>query len=171
MYQSASLPHSPDPVQVVLVFDIPPESPRLASRTADLADEYGRLIATAIPGVRARTAVITTPTAPVAPSQRETGLCVYRGAREVRIDGQPVRLTYREFELLCCLAASPARTVSRAELIATVWRDNPPADSLRTVDTHVRRLRAKLGRFAGVLTTVRGSGYRFDPRPDVYIAA
>jgi two-component system OmpR family response regulator len=158
-------------VQVVLVFDIPPESPLLASRTADLADEYGRLIAASIPGVRARTAVITHASSPAAHPQRETGLRIHRSAREVRIDGQRVRLTYREFELLCCLAASPGRTVSRAELIATVWHDSPPGESLRTVDTHVRRLRAKLGRFADVLTTIRGSGYRFDPRPDVYVAA
>jgi DNA-binding response OmpR family regulator len=44
--------------------------------------------------------------------------------------------------------------------------------SLRTVDTHVRRLRAKLGPHARVLTTIRGRGYRFDPGPDVrYLAA
>ncbi|SEH78020.1 Transcriptional regulatory protein, C terminal [Mycolicibacterium rutilum] len=153
------------------MFDVPAESPLLASRTADLADEYGRLIAASVPGVRARTAVIARQAVPAGPARRETGLRIDRARRDVRIDGQPVRLTYRELELLCCLAASPGRTVSRAALIASVWHDNLPADSSRTVDTHVRRVRAKLGRFAGVLTTIRGSGYRFDPRPDVHVAA
>jgi len=64
--------------------------------------------------------------------------------------------------------------MSRAELMREVWRDRAPGGevSLRTVDTHVRRLRAKLGPYARVLTTVRGRGYRFEPAPGVrYLAA
>ena len=82
--------------------------------------------------------------------------------------------TYREFELLCYLAALPRRPVSRAELMREVWHDRAPGGdvSVRTVDTHVRRLRAKLGPYARVLTTIRGRGYRFDPGPRVrYLAA
>ena len=103
-----------------------------------------------------------------------TGLTIDRFHREVRIDGERVRLTYREFELLCYLAARPRRPVSRAELMSEVWHDRAPGGdvSLRTVDTHVRRLRAKLGPHARVLTTIRGRGYRFDPGPDVrYLTA
>jgi DNA-binding response OmpR family regulator len=98
----------------------------------------------------------------------------HRFNRELRINGERVRLTYREFELLCCLAALPRRPVSRAELVREVWHDTAPGGdgSLRTVDTRVRRLRAKLGPHARVLTTVRGRGYRFDPGADVhYLAA
>ena len=105
---------------------------------------------------------------------RSEGLTIDRFNREVRIDGERVRLTYREFELLCYLAALPRRAVSRAELMREVWHDRAPGGdvSLRTVDTHVRRLRAKLGPHSRVLTTIRGRGYRFDPGADVqYLAA
>jgi DNA-binding response OmpR family regulator len=157
---------------VVLVLDVPAGSAELSSRTAQLADDFGRLIADSIPGVRARKAVISAG-APVTPSVRPsmwlTGLTIDRLAREVRIDGDRRRLTYREFELLCYLAGQARRTVSRTELIREVWRDRPPGaphrDSYRTVDTHVRRLRAKLGAHAAVLTTVRGRGYRLTRAP------
>lgn len=173
MYQSASHRQDPTPaeLQVVLIFDIPDDSPVLAGRTAHLADEYGRLIATSISGVRVREAVITRTSPSRHRTRPATGLSIDRAAREVRIDGQRVRMTYREFELLCHLAGRPGTVVSRDELIAQVWHDWSPGDSRRTVDTHIRRVRAKLGRFAGVVTTVRGRGYRFDPGPQVYVAA
>jgi two-component system OmpR family response regulator len=176
VYQSASRRPTPlptDPVQVVLVFDIPAGSLDLASRTAFLADEYARLIATSVPGVRAREAAIARGAAASGDHRRRpiAGLLIDGLGRDVRIDGQRVRLTYREFELLSYLAASPRRPVSRTELIREVWRNQAPADSPRTVDTHVRRVRVKLGRYAGVLTTVRGRGYRFDPGPDVRVTA
>jgi DNA-binding response OmpR family regulator len=147
---------------VVLVLDVPAGSAELPSRTAQLADHFGRLIAQSVPGVRVNKAVVA------------TGLTIDRVNREVRIDGERLRLTYREFELLCYLAALPRRPVSRVELMRDVWHDRVPGGdvSLRTVDTHVRRLRAKLGPYARVLTTIRGRGYRFDPGPGVrYLAA
>jgi DNA-binding response OmpR family regulator len=150
---------------VVLVLEVPAGSAELATRTAQLADEFGRLIAQSVPGVRAHKAV-----AAVSPN----GLTIDRLRREVRIDGERLRLAYREFELLCYLAAQPRRPVSREELMREVWHDRPPGGdvSLRTVDTHVRRLRVKLGPHARVLTTIRGRGYRFDPGPRVrYLAA
>jgi DNA-binding response OmpR family regulator len=158
---------------VVLVLDVPVGSPELHCRTAQLADDFGRLIAQSVPGVRAHKAVVSAgqvrpPTVPAA------GLTIDRFNREVRRDGELLRLAYREFELLCYLAGMPRRPVSRAELMREVWHDRAPGGdvSLRTVDTHVRRLRAKLGRYARVLTTVRGRGYRFDPSPGVrYLAA
>jgi DNA-binding response OmpR family regulator len=159
---------------VVLVLDVPAGSAELQSRTAQLADEFGRLIAHSVPGVRARKSVVSAGPSMMAAAVRSDGLTIDRFNREVRIDGKRVRLTYREFELLCYLAALPRRPVSRAELMREVWHDRAPgADvSIRTVDTHVRRLRAKLGPHARVLTTIRGRGYRFDPRADVqYLAA
>ncbi|HET7665538.1 MAG TPA: winged helix-turn-helix domain-containing protein [Mycobacterium sp.] len=139
-----------------------------------LADEFGRLIAHSVPGVHARKAVVSAAPSTMATVAPSDGLTIDRFTREVRIDGARARLTYREFELLCYLAAAPRRPVSRLELIREVWHDRAPGGevSLRTVDTHVRRLRAKLGPYARVLTTIRGRGYRFDPTPDVrYIAA
>ncbi|MEV7419426.1 response regulator transcription factor [Streptomyces sp. NPDC089919] len=78
--------------------------------------------------------------------------------REVRVRGQEVNLTAKEFELLHMLAANPAGVVSRKELMARVW-DTSWADSSRTIDTHVSSLRAKLGAATWIIT-VRGVGYR-----------
>jgi len=159
---------------VVLVFDVPAGSAELASRTAQLADEFGRLIARSVPGVRARKAALSTGPLLSSPAVRAAGLSIDRPNREVRVDGERLRLTYREFELLCYLAGLPRRPVSRVQLVREVWHDRASGGevSYRTVDTHVRRLRVKLGRYATVLTTVRGRGYRFDPGPDVrYLAA
>jgi DNA-binding response OmpR family regulator len=161
-------------VRVVLVLDVPASSVELPSRTAQLADEFGRLIVQSVPGVRAHKAVVAAGPVRAAAAVPLAGLTIDRFNREVRIDGERLRLTYREFELLCYLAGLPRRPVSRAELMRTVWQDRAPGGdvSLRTIDTHVRRLRAKLGQYAGVLTTIRGRGYRFDPGPGVrYLAA
>jgi DNA-binding winged helix-turn-helix (wHTH) protein len=176
VYQAVARPTTPpaDTVRVVLVFDVPAGASELPSRTAQLADEFGRLIAHSVPGVRARKAVVSSGPPMVASAPRHQGLTIDRFNREVRIDGARVRLTYREFELLCFLAARPRQPVSRAELMREVWTDRAVGSdvSLRTVDTHVRRLRVKLGAHARVLTTIRGRGYRFDPGPDVrYVAA
>ncbi|MFJ5552137.1 response regulator transcription factor [Streptomyces sp. NPDC093225] len=78
--------------------------------------------------------------------------------REVRLAGEPVALTGKEFELLCLLASRPEGVVSRKELMARVW-DTSWADSSRTIDTHVSSLRAKLGAPTWIIT-VRGVGYR-----------
>lgn len=168
-------------MRVVLVFDVPAGFPELPSRTVQLADDFGRVIANSVPGVRARPAFVATADdgsasgrAPV--SEPFDGLLIDRAGREVRVRGVPVRLSYREFELLCFLAAHPRQPVSRARLMREVWDDArvPPGTQLsgRTVDTHVRRLRVKLGGHAGVITTVRGHGYRFDAGADVrYVPA
>ena len=178
VYQAATRPARPPAatVRVVLVLDVPAGSAELPSRAAQLADEFGRLIAHSVPGVRARKAVVSAVHSaglPMAEAARTEGLTIDRFNREVRIDGERVRLTYREFELLCYLAALPRRPMSRAELMRDVWHDRAPGGgvSLRTVDTHVRRLRVKLGPHARVLTTIRGRGYRFDPGADVKFLA
>lgn len=168
-------------VQVVLVFDVPVGFPELPSRTVRLADEFAGVIANSVPGVRARPAFVTTADdvsatgrAPI--SEPVDGLLIDRAGRVVRVGGVPVRLSYREFELLCFLAAHPHQPVSRARLMREVWNDAtvPPDTGTpgRTVDTHVRRLRVKLGGHAGVITTIRGRGYRFDGGADVrYVPA
>ncbi|GAA2565725.1 winged helix-turn-helix domain-containing protein [Mycolicibacterium diernhoferi] len=178
MYQ-AGLPAATDSaaaVQVVLVFDVPAGFTELPARTAQLADEFGRVIADSVPGVRVRPAVITSAHDAAAPdrdpaSRPFDGLLIARAGREVRAGGAPVRLSYLEFELLCFLAEHPRQTVSRAQLMREVWAGTAGAEhtalSGRTVDTHVRRLRVKLGGYAGVITTIRGRGYRFDPGPEV----
>ncbi|WP_133915057.1 response regulator transcription factor [Streptomyces sp. NBC_00582] len=80
------------------------------------------------------------------------------GTREVRLHERPVNVTAKEFELLHALAATPESVISRRELMARVW-ETTWADSSRTIDTHVRSLRAKLGAHSWIIT-VRGVGYR-----------
>jgi two-component system phosphate regulon response regulator PhoB len=74
--------------------------------------------------------------------------------------GKPVDLTATEFKLLTVLAQRRGRVQSRDQLLRDVWEYNSLVDT-RTVDTHMRRLREKLGPAAKYLDTVRGVGYRF----------
>ena len=74
--------------------------------------------------------------------------------------GKAVELTHTEFKLLALLAKRSGRVQSREQLLRDVWEYNSMVDT-RTVDTHMRRLREKLGPAAKHLDTVRGVGYRF----------
>ena len=83
--------------------------------------------------------------------------------RACHVRGEPVQLTYVEFEILAALAGSPGRVFSREMLLEHVWGDSTYRDP-RTVDVHIRHLREKLERDAKhpeYLFTVRGVGYRF----------
>jgi len=96
------------------------------------------------------------------------GIVVDRAAHEVSVNGRPVTLTAKEFALLAYLCERRGRVLSRDHLLARVW-GNRYDGGPRTVDIHVRRLRAKLGD-ALPLETLRGSGYKLrgpgpgDPR-------
>lgn len=85
-------------------------------------------------------------------------IVIDKSAHEVSVGGRAVALTAKEFALVAFLAERRGRVVSRSELYAKVW-GQPFTDSTRTVDIHVRRLRAKLGS-ALPLVTLRGSGYK-----------
>ena len=77
------------------------------------------------------------------------------------IDGSPLDLTYMEYELLTFLASHPGKVFTRETLLSRVWGYEYYGGA-RTVDVHVRRLRAKLGEeHAGLISTVRSVGYRF----------
>ena len=79
---------------------------------------------------------------------------------QVTIDGAPLDLTYKEFELLRFLVQGAGRVFTRTDLLQEVWGYNFYGGT-RTVDVHVRRLRAKLGvEHEGLIQTVRGVGYR-----------
>ncbi len=93
------------------------------------------------------------------------GLAVDPDARLVHVDGDPVRLTRREFDLLEHLASRPGRVLTRTHLLQAVWEHaDPRFAGPRTVDVHVLRLRRKLGPVhAAALQTVRGIGYRWVP--------
>jgi DNA-binding response OmpR family regulator len=77
----------------------------------------------------------------------------------VTVAGKPVRLTSVEFKLLAMLLRRPGRVQTRDRLLNEVWGYESVIDT-RTVDTHVRRLREKLGKAADAIETVRGFGYR-----------
>lgn len=80
---------------------------------------------------------------------------------QAAVDGRPIDLTYMEYELLKFLAQHPGRVFTREQLLSRVWGYEYYGGA-RTVDVHVRRLRAKLGEEqAGLIQTVRSVGYRF----------
>ena len=84
-----------------------------------------------------------------------------RDGCEVRVSGKRVDATAREFRLLSALFSHPGRVFSREELMNTVWGRDSSIEH-RTVDTHMRRLRERLGSAAQQIRTVRGFGYRLE---------
>ena len=91
-----------------------------------------------------------------APVQRIGDLEIDRSGRRVRRAGTDVHLTPLEFDLLACLAQRPAQVLTREQLLAQVW-DWADASGTRTVDSHVKAVRRKLG--GDVIRTVHGIGY------------
>jgi DNA-binding response OmpR family regulator len=90
-------------------------------------------------------------------------LVIDEGGYSARLRGQPLDLTYKEFELLKYLAQHPGRVFTRAQLLQEVWGYDYYGGT-RTVDVHVRRLRAKLGPdHEALIGTVRNVGYRLVP--------
>ena len=79
--------------------------------------------------------------------------------RAVTVDGDPVILTYKEFELLCYLLENRGVVLSRDQILTKIWDYNYSGET-RTVDVHIRTLRQKLGDAGALIETVRGVGYR-----------
>ena len=79
--------------------------------------------------------------------------------RAVTVDGEPVILTYKEFELLCYLLENRGVLLSRDQILTKIWDYNYSGET-RTVDVHIRTLRQKLGDAGALIETVRGVGYR-----------
>jgi len=79
----------------------------------------------------------------------------------VKVDNEEVSLSPKEYSLLLILAKNKGKIVSREQLLNQVWGYNY-YDGLRTVDSHIYRLRMKLGKRANAITTIRGFGYRFE---------
>jgi two-component system, OmpR family, response regulator ResD len=94
-----------------------------------------------------------------------SGLTINMDSRRVICGGEEVSLTPKEYELLCYLAQRPEKVFSREELLRDVWNYQFYGDQ-RTVDTHIKRLREKLGkaseRAASMIVTVWGVGYKFE---------
>ena len=80
---------------------------------------------------------------------------------EVLVDGNPVTLTYKEFELLCYLMENEGIVLSRDRLLSKIWGYDFDGET-RTVDVHIRTLRQKLGIGGSIIETIRGVGYKAD---------
>ena len=97
------------------------------------------------------------------PSERiqTSGVVIDEASYSAKVHGRTLDLTYKEFELLRFLAAHPSRVFTREQLLSEVWGYDYFGGT-RTVDVHVRRLRAKLGDLDSLIGTVRNVGYRFN---------
>lgn len=91
---------------------------------------------------------------------RHEGITVDLLSRRTSVDGEPVRLTATEFDLLVYLMRNPGRVLSRSQLLRSVWGYGEDA-STNVVDVYVGYLRRKLGR-PELITTVRSRGYRLN---------
>ena len=89
-------------------------------------------------------------------------LCINEEAHEVTLHGKPLELTLKEYNLLRKLMASPGRVYTREQLLDSIWGIDYVGD-IRTVDSHMARLRTKLGEWGGAhLKTVYGMGYKIE---------
>ncbi|MGQ9731498.1 MAG: response regulator [Candidatus Zipacnadales bacterium] len=98
------------------------------------------------------------------------GLEIDVPTRTVKVDEEPIHLTPKEFDLLYYLASQPRHVFRREQILEQVWGFQPTVSKLRTVDTHIKRLRKKLQEERAVdhpwsLATVWGVGYKFDLSP------
>ena len=96
-----------------------------------------------------------------APLEQLGKLSVNELRREVMVENKPIDLTPKEYELLIYFKNNRAIALSRESILNAVWGYDYFGD-LRTVDTHVKKLRAKLGECGTMIETVRGYGYRFE---------
>ena len=89
------------------------------------------------------------------------GICVDKLAHIVTVDGERIDLSYKEFELLSYFNENEGIALSRERILNSVWNFDYFGDA-RTIDTHVKKLRAKMGKKGECITTVWGMGYKFE---------
>ena len=89
------------------------------------------------------------------------GIEIDKEAHQVRIDGKPIELSYKEFELLSYFVDNQGIALSREKILNNVWNYDYFGDA-RTIDTHVKKLRSKLGDKGEYIKTIWGMGYKFE---------
>ena len=89
------------------------------------------------------------------------GICIDKAAHQVTIDGKEIELSFKEFELLTYFVGNQGIALSREKILNNVWNYDYFGDA-RTIDTHVKKLRSKLGDKGEYIKTVWGMGYKFE---------
>lgn len=89
------------------------------------------------------------------------GIRIDKAAHQVTVDGSPVDLSYKEFELLTYFMENAGIALSREKILNNVWNYDYFGDA-RTIDTHVKKLRAKIGEKGDYIKTIWGMGYKFE---------
>lgn len=89
------------------------------------------------------------------------GISIDKAAHVVTVDGQPIDLSFKEFELLTYFMENKGIALSREKILNSVWNYDYFGDA-RTIDTHVKKLRSKMGEKGDLIKTVWGMGYKFE---------
>ena len=89
------------------------------------------------------------------------GIRIDKAAHSVTVDGQPIELSYKEFELLTYFVENKGIALSREKILNSVWNYDYFGDA-RTIDTHVKKLRRKMGEKGDMIKTIWGMGYKFE---------
>ena len=90
------------------------------------------------------------------------GIELNKSAHQVKIDGKDIELSFKEFELLAYFMENQGIALSREKILNNVWNYDYFGDA-RTIDTHVKKLRNKLGEKGELIKTIWGMGYKFEP--------
>ena len=93
------------------------------------------------------------------------GIRVDKSAHQVTVDEKPIELSFKEFELLQYFIENTGIALSREKILNAVWNYDYFGDA-RTIDTHVKKLRSKLGEKGEYIRTIWGMGYKFDPNAE-----
>lgn len=94
-----------------------------------------------------------------------SGIVIDKAAHQVTIDGKPIQLSFKEFELLTYFVENKGIALSREKILNAVWNYDYYGDA-RTIDTHVKKLRSKMGEKGNLIKTIWGMGYKFEPEED-----
>ena len=96
---------------------------------------------------------------------RAGGILVDEAAHEVWVDGEGVKLSVKEFELLVYFIKNAGLALSREKILSAVWEFDYLGEA-RTIDTHVKMLRSKLGKYGKYIRTIWGMGYKFEAKEE-----
>ena len=91
------------------------------------------------------------------------GIEIDKEGRTVKVDGKPIELSLREYELLVYLVENENIALSRDKILNNVWNYDDYGDS-RTIDSHIKKIRHKLGKKGKYIKTIRGVGYKFETK-------